>query len=400
MPRAGTARVLGLPEVSLRAREPDQPGLPRRPAEQLAPVLIAAARRAPSARQDAGGRPVSDEPRLELVPQQVIPEQTGPAAGDDPVAVESTAVAGGRPGQPVPPLVQPPVGPAADGAHPALPGVGPHPGERGDGFGRDAVASRLYVSSTPPRPDELGLDDTVVMELAGSPEPAPPAPVRESAPEPLVEPPDVKDRWWDGIEHPPTDWAGRPERRSGRRAAVLAGLAALGVLGAAGIAVIRPSVFPRLGLVLATSPAAERQAAPPQTTADAKPPTSAVTLERLESVEPESDSMDASPEPAPPAAAARQVAAPPTQATPSGGPFAVYLVSVRPASQVAVVWRQLVERYPELAGLRLRPTRPVEVPNVGTLYAVEAGGLARRADAQAVCDRLRAQDQSCRVLPP
>src|SRR5918911_413520 len=83
MPRAGTARVLGLPEVSLRAREQDQPGLPRRPAEQLAPVLIAAARRAPSARQDASGRPVSDEPRLELVPQQVISEQTGPATGDD-----------------------------------------------------------------------------------------------------------------------------------------------------------------------------------------------------------------------------------------------------------------------------------------------------------------------------
>jgi cell division septation protein DedD len=73
---------------------------------------------------------------------------------------------------------------------------------------------------------------------------------------------------------------------------------------------------------------------------------------------------------------------------------------VRPASQVAVTWRQLADRYPQLAGLQLRPTRPVEVPNVGTLYAVEAGAFETRADAQALCDRLRAQGQSCKVLGP
>src|SRR3954447_7305374 len=92
MPWAGAAavpaRMPGDPEVSLRAREQDGPRLPRRPAEQLAPVLIAATRRAPAAARPAGDRPERGEPRLELVGREVVPEEARPAAGDDPAAAE------------------------------------------------------------------------------------------------------------------------------------------------------------------------------------------------------------------------------------------------------------------------------------------------------------------------
>src|SRR3954467_9363915 len=92
MPWAGAAavpaRMPGDPEVSLRAREQDGPRLPRRPAEQLAPVLIAATRRAHAAARPAGAPPEGGGPRLELVGREVVPEEVRPAAGDDPVAAE------------------------------------------------------------------------------------------------------------------------------------------------------------------------------------------------------------------------------------------------------------------------------------------------------------------------
>src|SRR4051794_19006809 len=92
MPWAGAAavpaRMPGDPEVSLRARDQDGPRLPRRPAEQLAPVLIAATRRAHSVRQPAGDRPERGETRLELVGREVVPEEIRPVAGKDPAAAE------------------------------------------------------------------------------------------------------------------------------------------------------------------------------------------------------------------------------------------------------------------------------------------------------------------------
>lgn len=82
------------------------------------------------------------------------------------------------------------------------------------------------------------------------------------------------------------------------------------------------------------------------------------------------------------------------------GSFALYFFSVRPLARVASEWRRLMERHPELAGLEPRPPRPVDVPGKGTMYSVEAGAFATRAEAQAICDRLRSRDQSCRVLAP
>jgi hypothetical protein len=89
-----------------------------------------------------------------------------------------------------------------------------------------------------------------------------------------------------------------------------------------------------------------------------------------------------------------------TEAAPPAGRFAIYFFSVRPLARVASEWRRLMERHPELAGFEPRPPRPVDVPGKGTMYPVEAGAFATRAEAQAICDRLRSRDQPCRVLAP
>jgi hypothetical protein len=89
-----------------------------------------------------------------------------------------------------------------------------------------------------------------------------------------------------------------------------------------------------------------------------------------------------------------------TAGAPPAGRFAAYFLSVRPPARVAGEWRRLTERHPELAGLQPRAPRPVQVPGRGTFYAVEAGAFATRAEAQAVCDRLRPRAQACRVVAP
>src|SRR4051794_2647250 len=420
MPWAGAAavpaRMPGDPEVSLRAREQDGPRLPRRPAEQLAPVLIAATRRAHAAARPAGDRPEKSEPRLELVGREAVPGEVRPAADDDPVAAEPVVVEANGLDVPVPPAVQRGVEASEPVArdreeldqfpHYAQPPESeqvPVDAELAEEQGYlertwpvgPAATSAPHVPATSPR-----LDDTVVMEPAVSVEPPVPAPVQQPAPEPFAEPPAVRDRWWDGLDNPPDDWAMRPERRTGRWFAVLAGVVTLGLLGAAavvGLPTIWPSVLPHPDSAPAMSPAAGPIVSPPRTTAAAAPQAGPASLQRLESSDPASGPADSRNQAAR-APATRQAAAAPAPGP--GGAFAVYLISVRPAAQVAVTWRQLADRYPELAGLQLRPTRPVEVAGVGTLYAVEAGALETRDDAQVLCDRLRAQGQSCRVLPP
>ena len=106
--------------------------------------------------------------------------------------------------------------------------------------------------------------------------------------------------------------------------------------------------------------------------------------------------------PVPPDAMAEPIAVAParTEAAPPAGRFAIYLFSVRPAARVSSEWRRLTERHPDLAGLELRPTRPVAIPGKGTLYRIEAGAFATRAEAQAVCDRLRSRGQACSILVP
>src|SRR3954451_13755180 len=418
MPWAGAAvpaRMPGDTEVSLRARAQDGPRLPRRPAEQLAPVLIAATRRAHAAARPAGDRPEKSEPRLELVGREGVPEEVRPAAGGDPGAAPRVAEANGL-DLPVPPAVQRGVEAGELVArdredldqfpHYVQPLeseqvlVDAELAEEQGYLERTWPVGPAATPALPPRLDELGLDETVVMRPPVSVEPPAPAPVQQPAPEPLAEPPAVRDRWWDGLDNPPDDWAARPERRKGRWIAVLAGVVTLGLLGAAalvGLPTIWSSVLPHTDSAPAVSPAAGPIVSPPRTTAAAAPQAGPASLQRLESSDPASGPADSRNQAVPRAPATRQAAAAPAPGP--GGAFAISLISVRPAAQVAATWRQLADRYPELAGLQLRPTRPVEVAGVGTLYAVEAGASETRDDARPLCDRLRANGQCCRVMP-
>jgi tetratricopeptide (TPR) repeat protein len=128
----------------------------------------------------------------------------------------------------------------------------------------------------------------------------------------------------------------------------------------------------------ATAPAAEapgRSAVPPPPSATASEPLPA----------------------AGPVAAAAPAAPPPATA---GGGYAVQLAAVPEPGQVASEWRRLSGRYPMLKELELQPPQTVEVPGKGTFYRVIAGSFASRAEADAVCARLRAAGGSCRLARP
>ena len=78
------------------------------------------------------------------------------------------------------------------------------------------------------------------------------------------------------------------------------------------------------------------------------------------------------------------------------GAYAVQLAAVRAADQVSGEWQRLVRRYPDLNGLELQPAQSVEVKGKGTFYRVIAGPLATRAEAQALCARLKKAGAFCR----
>jgi hypothetical protein len=84
----------------------------------------------------------------------------------------------------------------------------------------------------------------------------------------------------------------------------------------------------------------------------------------------------------------------------SAGRFAVHLASVRDPAVVAGEWRRLAERHPSLARFEPRPPLLVAIPGKGTFYRVAGGAFATKAEAQALCERLRAQHQYCRVITP
>jgi tetratricopeptide (TPR) repeat protein len=98
---------------------------------------------------------------------------------------------------------------------------------------------------------------------------------------------------------------------------------------------------------------------------------------------------DPLPEPAAPAAAAR----PPVAA----GGFAVQVAAVPERRQVAAEWERLAGRFPLLQDLELQAAQSVEVAGKGTFYRVLAGSFGSRAEAEAVCERLRAAGGACRL---
>jgi hypothetical protein len=96
-----------------------------------------------------------------------------------------------------------------------------------------------------------------------------------------------------------------------------------------------------------------------------------------------------------PAAVTPQAAAP---EVPPAARFAVHVASVHDAADVPGEWRRLARRYQPLAGLEPQAPRTVEMPGKGTFHRVIGGAFATRAEARAVCGRVRSAGQYCAVV--
>ena len=106
--------------------------------------------------------------------------------------------------------------------------------------------------------------------------------------------------------------------------------------------------------------------------------------------------------PLPPIPAARPQPATVQQRLPESparaGRLAVLVSSMRDLAEVPEEWRLLQQHYPVLAGLELWPPAPEETESE-VVYRLVAGSFATAAEAEAVCNELRWQDQHCRVVP-
>jgi tetratricopeptide (TPR) repeat protein len=106
-------------------------------------------------------------------------------------------------------------------------------------------------------------------------------------------------------------------------------------------------------------------------------------------------------EPPPPRTVAAAEPRPPAATKPAPaeakGGYGVQLAAVPEPGQVAGEWKRLSGRFPMLKELELLPPQAVEVPGKGTFYRVIAGSFASRAEADAVCARLRAAGAGCRL---
>jgi hypothetical protein len=98
---------------------------------------------------------------------------------------------------------------------------------------------------------------------------------------------------------------------------------------------------------------------------------------------------------------ARRAATAATPQTPEGqqpaGRYAVLVSSMRDAAAVPEEWRMLRRQFPALARLDLRPPHAETTAN-GTVYRLVAGAFSAEAQAEAVCEGLRAGGQHCRVV--
>jgi tetratricopeptide (TPR) repeat protein len=83
---------------------------------------------------------------------------------------------------------------------------------------------------------------------------------------------------------------------------------------------------------------------------------------------------------------------------PPAARVAVHVASVRDPAEVPGEWQRLAKRYQVLAGLEPQTPRKVEVPGKGIFYRVIGGAFAARAEAQAVCDRLRSAGGYCTIV--
>ena len=84
-----------------------------------------------------------------------------------------------------------------------------------------------------------------------------------------------------------------------------------------------------------------------------------------------------------------------TALVPPAERFTVHVALVRNAADAPGEWQRLVRRYSSLASLTPQSPRPVEVSGKGTFYRVLGGEFATRAEARAVCDKVRSEGGGC-----
>jgi cell division septation protein DedD len=107
-----------------------------------------------------------------------------------------------------------------------------------------------------------------------------------------------------------------------------------------------------------------------------------------------------------PAAAAPRAAEPANapaaapEVPPPAARFAVHVASVRDPADAPGEWRRLARRSQPLAGLEPQAPSTAEVPGKGTFHRVLGGAFATRAEAQAVCGRVRSAGGYCAVVVP
>jgi hypothetical protein len=97
----------------------------------------------------------------------------------------------------------------------------------------------------------------------------------------------------------------------------------------------------------------------------------------------------------PPAANPGRTPVTPPQAPPHEAQAAIHVASVRDPTEVPEEWERLTKRYQVLAGLQPQAPKKVEVPGKGVFYRVIGGTFATRAEAQAVCQKLRSAGGYC-----
>lgn len=78
--------------------------------------------------------------------------------------------------------------------------------------------------------------------------------------------------------------------------------------------------------------------------------------------------------------------------------FVVQLASVKEKGRIAVEWRKLQEKHPDLLGGKDYLIQEVKIENQGTFYRLQTGKFSSRGEADNLCADLKARSQHCIVV--
>jgi len=146
------------------------------------------------------------------------------------------------------------------------------------------------------------------------------------------------------------------------------------------------------GLEAPATPAKSGSSTQPEATPTAPAPAAAAS--------PPAAAPSASPAPAAPAATAAEKPAK-KAASREAGDWHVQLGAVRSAEEAQHEWARLQDKYPDLLGqLSLNIQRVDLGSGKGVFYRIRGGELSDRAQANALCDKLKAQSVGCLAVRP